>query len=241
MKQLRTLIKELALDVVYLQPSSFNRIQPGVLTTDGGKVFVRQFAYFTRSFPRWLAIVSDKCPVPGVRKFLASNIHEEEVGSPGEGSHYELLLRQGQALGLSREEIEKTPAFPTTLSAVNSLESMCTNRSWLEGLAVTGGLECINHPSVRSQAGATAGVMILNDVRAWQHLGLSAHQLRSRTVHMEEDEKHVETALEYLTEHAVTPEFREKVVGSAREALLAFRTLMEGIGRVAVPAAESRK
>lgn len=58
---------------------------------------------------------------------------------------------------------------------------------------------------------------------------------------MEEDEKHVETALEYLTEHAVTPEFQEKVVGSAREALLAFRTLMEGIGRVAVPAAESRK
>jgi len=231
MNWLGTRIKELVLNVVYLEPSSFNRVKAGELTIEGGKVFIRQFSYFTRSFPRWLAAVSANCPVPDVRKFLASNIYEEEVGPPGQGSHYELLLRQGQALGLSREEIEETAAFPTTLSAVNALESMCRNRSWLEGLAVTSGLECINHPEVRGQA----GVMILNDVRAWQHLGLSAHQLRSRTIHMEEDEKHVETALEILSEHAAAQELQEKILGSAHEAVLAFRMLMDGIGRAALP------
>jgi len=223
-------VKEIVLNTVYLEPSSYNRVKPGRLTVEGGRVFVRQFSYFTRNFPRWLAAVAANCPLPDVRKFLASNIYEEEVGPVGQGSHYELLLRQGQALGLSREEIEETPPFPTTLSAVNALESMCRNRSWLEGLAATSGLECINHPEVRGRA----GVMILNDVRAWQHLGLSAHQLRSRTIHMEEDEKHVETALEILSEHAATQELQEKILGSAHEAVLAFRTLMEGIGRAAL-------
>lgn len=191
---------------------------------------MRQFSHFTRNFPRWLAAVSANCPVPKVRKFLATNIYEEEIGPAGEGSHYDLLVRQGEALGLPRQDIEDTPPLPTTLLAVNALESICRNRSWLEGLAATSGLECINHPEVRERA----GVMILNDVRAWQHLGLNKHQLRSRTIHIEEDERHVESALEILREHTPTQESQEKIVCSARDALLAFRMLMEGIGKEAL-------
>jgi len=51
---------------------------------------------------------------------------------------------------------------------------------------------------------------------------------------MEEDEKHVETGLKILAAHASTEDAREKVVNSAREALLNFRLLMEGIGKAAL-------
>ncbi len=51
---------------------------------------------------------------------------------------------------------------------------------------------------------------------------------------MEEDEKHVETGLEILAAHAATEALKEKVVSSAREAILAFRLLMEGIGAAAL-------
>ncbi|HEY2989771.1 MAG TPA: hypothetical protein VGL11_18770, partial [Candidatus Binatia bacterium] len=114
--------------------------------------------------------------------------------------------------------------------AVNALENICRNPSWVEGLAATTGLECINHPTVRAQS----GVVIINDVRAWKHLGLNDQQLKSRTIHMEEDEKHVETGLKILADHTPTPESEEKAVNSAREAVLAFRLLMEGIGRAAL-------
>jgi pyrroloquinoline quinone (PQQ) biosynthesis protein C len=225
-------IKELVLQTVYLEPSSFNRVQPGDVTKEIGRLFVTQFSHFTRNFPRWLAAVAANCTAPDVRKFLAANLYEEEIGSSGQGSHYDLLVRQGEALGLTRTEIERAAPLPSTERAVNALESICRNRSWLEGLAATSGLECINHPGVRQQA----GVIIINDVRAWRHLGLDADQLRSRTIHMEEDEKHVDTALELLREHAATEELRQRVVETARDALLAFRTLLEGIGNAAFPA-----
>ena len=230
MTDLGARVKEIVLNSVYLEPSSFNRVKPGQLTREGGRVFVGQFSHFTRNFPRWLAAVAANCPLPDVRRFLASNIYEEEIGPPGQGSHYDLLLRQGQAMGLTREEIERTPPLPTTALAINALEGICRNRSWLEGLAATTGLECINHPAVR----AKGEVIIINDVRAWRHLGLNDQQLRSRTIHIEEDEKHVETGLKILAEQAPTEELEETVVGSAREAILAFRMLMDGLGRAAL-------
>jgi pyrroloquinoline-quinone synthase len=230
MNTIATRVKEIVLKTVYLEPSTFNRLKAGELTLEGGRIFVRQFSHFTRNFPRWLAAVTANCRVPEVRKFLAWNIYEEEVGPQGQGSHYELLLRQGEAIGLTRAEIEQTPPLATTALAINALEAICRNRPWLEGLAGITGLECINHPEVR----AKGGVIIINDVRAWQHLRLSAEQLRSRTVHMEGDEKHADAGLNILAEHAPTPELQEMIVSSASEAVLAFRTLMEGIGREAL-------
>jgi len=225
-------IKETVLNVIYLEPASFNRVEPGQLTTEGGRLFVSQFSHFTRNFPRWLAAVASNCPESDVRKFIAGNLYEEEVGPAGQGSHYDLLLRQGEAMELTRQKIEETAPFPTTTLAISALENICRNPSWLEGLAATTGLECINHPAVRAQA----GVIIINDVRAWKHLGLSDRQLRSRTIHMEEDEKHVETGLKILADHASAEEAQEKIVKSAREALLAFSLLMEGIGKAAFAA-----
>jgi pyrroloquinoline quinone (PQQ) biosynthesis protein C len=229
MSDLGTRIKEIVSNSIYLEPSSFNRVQPGQLTMEAGRLFVSQFSHFTRNFPRWLAAVAANCPEPDVRKFIAGNLYEEEIGPGGQGSHYDLLLRQGQAMGLTREAIETTAPLSTTALAISALESICRNRSWLEGLAATTGLECINHPAVRAQS----GVIIINDVRAWKHLGLSDQQLRSRTIHAEEDEKHVENGLRILAAHAATEDAQEKIVDSAREALLAFHLLMEGIGKAA--------
>jgi pyrroloquinoline quinone (PQQ) biosynthesis protein C len=231
MKDIANAIKENTLKLVYLEPSSFNRVKPGELTREGGRVFIQQFSHFTRNFPIWLAAIAANCPVSDARTFLASNLHEEEIGKSGEGSHYELLMRQGKALGLTREEIDGAKPFSTTILAINAIEGICRSGSWLEGLAATTGLECINHPGVRKR-GQT---IIINDIRAWQHLGLSDHELRSRTIHMEEDERHVEEGLRILTEYASTQELQEKAIAAAYAAVLAFRTLMEGIGREALP------
>ena len=230
MKELGSRIKQIALDLVYLEPAAFNRVQPGELSREGGRVFIRQFSHFTRNFPRWLAAVAANCPAHDVRKFLAANIYEEEVGMAGDGSHYDLLVRQGEGLGLRREEIERAAPLPSTLLAINAIDATCRNRPWLEGLAATSGLECVNHPDVRHEG----GVLIINDLRSWQHLGLSESQLRSRTVHMEGDKEHADAALKIMAGHAPTEESQEAVIAAAHAAILAFRTLMDGIGREAL-------
>src|SRR5436190_1646078 len=172
MDSLEKQIKDTVLQAIYLEPSTFNRVRPGDLTRDGGRLFVSQFAHFTRNFPRWLAAVASNCPVPGARKFLVANMYEEEIGPGGQGSHYDLLLRQGEALGLNRQQVESTAPLSSTAVAIDALDGICRGRSWLEGLAATTGLECINHPGLRAES----GVVILNDVRAWQHLGLNQQQ-----------------------------------------------------------------
>lgn len=223
-------IKTLVQNLIYREPCSFNRVKPGDLTVKGGQIFVTQFSHFTRNFPRWLAAVSANCPLPDVRQFIAGNLYEEEVGTPGVGSHYELLLKQGEALGLSRDEIEHATPFPTTALAINALNDICRNREWLEALAATTGLECINHPQVRDVDGA----LIINNVRAWEHLGLNAQQLRSRTIHMEDDERHVEAGLTVLAAQSTTGEVRQRILCAAQEAVFAFRVLMDGIGAAAL-------
>ena len=223
-------IKTLVQNLIYIEPCSFNRVKPGDLNLKGGQIFVTQFSHFTRNFPRWLAAVSANCPLPDVRQFIAGNLSEEEGGAPGHRSHYELLVTQGEALGLSREEIEHTIPLPTTALAVNALNGICRNREWLEALAATTGLECINHPQVRSVAGA----LIINNVRAWEHLDLNAQQLESRTIHMENDERHVEAGLAILAAHSTSKEANDRILCAAHEAVFAFRVLMDGIGRAAL-------
>src|ERR1041384_7374970 len=120
MNSLENQIKDIVLQTIYLEPSTFNRVQPGGLTKDGGRVFVSQFSHFTRNFPRWLAAVASNCPVHDARKFLVANMYEEEAG-PG-GSHYDLLLRQGEALGLTRQDVESAAPLPSTAVAIDALD-----------------------------------------------------------------------------------------------------------------------
>lgn len=133
-------------------------------------------------------------------------------------------------MGLSKKEIELAEPLPSAKLDVRALDEICRSKPWLEGLAATTSLEGINDPLLRKQA----GVIILNDMRAWEHLKLASRALRLRTIHLEGDEGHMRDGLNGLSRHANTVKTSNAVLKVAKLAVFAFRTLMEGIGQAAL-------
>jgi pyrroloquinoline quinone (PQQ) biosynthesis protein C len=95
------------------------------LTREDWKAWVKQFGFFARTFPRWLANVMSNCPILEVRQQLITNMFDEEVRDSLVGDyHYNFLRRMGRSLGLTDEEIDNAKAFPTTVAAINAWNSV---------------------------------------------------------------------------------------------------------------------
>src|SRR5207237_9400382 len=69
-----------------------------------------QHYQYVSQFARWCAAVYAECPDSDARAFLLENIVEEESGV----KHVDLLIRFGEACGVSRKEIETARQLPTT-------------------------------------------------------------------------------------------------------------------------------
>src|SRR5256885_619079 len=82
----------------------------GELTRQQLGAWVCQHYQYVSQFPRWCAAVYAECPDADARDFLLENIVEEESGT----KHVDLLVRFGEACGVSRREVETARQLPTT-------------------------------------------------------------------------------------------------------------------------------
>jgi pyrroloquinoline-quinone synthase len=95
------------------------------------------------------------------------NINTEYGGvGTGRPSHYELLLRMGESLGLDREKIFRTPPLEDTREAIRVWDGICQDDHWVEGMAAMHGLELIANRKLKDE-GASIGyfdpVILKND------------------------------------------------------------------------------
>lgn len=63
-------------------------------------------------------------------------------------SHYELLLRMGESLGMDRQTILSTPALPSTAKAIATWQQIGEKRHWVETMAAMHSLELIANRKV---------------------------------------------------------------------------------------------
>ena len=64
-------------------------------------------------------------------------------------SHYELLIRMGESLGMPRKEILSYSPLPSTRSAINTWRKIALERSWVEIMAAMHSLELVADRSLR--------------------------------------------------------------------------------------------
>jgi pyrroloquinoline quinone (PQQ) biosynthesis protein C len=192
----------------------------------GAIVWIEQFGHFVRHFPRWMAQIVANCPEQSVRAQIIDNLYDEEVKDPrGDAAHYELFVRRGLALGLSREAVDAAPALPTTLVSIQAWTNMVRTRSWLEGLSAMMVLERTNDASLAAKWGTKRQT----DPRPWFNIGLTQYDARSNLVHEEADLEHGGSEDEILLTYATTPELQQAVVQTARESLVTWRLFNDGI------------
>lgn len=108
--------------------------------------YVYEHQHFLRQWVRSCAYIMARTDEPDVVAYELENIATEFVGSPpATPSHYELLLRMGEGLGVPRALVLATPALPTTRKAIAEWDAIATEEPWVAALAALHALELIAH------------------------------------------------------------------------------------------------
>jgi len=112
--------------------------------------YVLEHQHFLRQWVRSLSWVLAKTDSPEATKEELDNITTEFYGfGDARPSHYELLLRMGESLGLKREEILSTEPLPATAQAISTWQEIGEKRHWVETMAAMHSLELIANRDVK--------------------------------------------------------------------------------------------
>ena len=88
-----------------------------------------------------------------VVQYEIENITSEWYGTHDTPSHHELLLRMGEAYGLTRSEILNSRPLPATEAAIEFWSSACKNLTWQEGMSAMHSLELIANRKIIEYGG----------------------------------------------------------------------------------------
>lgn len=105
--------------------------------------YVIEHQHFLKNWVKVLSSIVFKTDKDDVLQYELENISVEFIGWNGRPSHYELLLRMGEALGMPREKILSIPPLPSTQSAIRTWRNIAEKRSWLETMASMHSLELV--------------------------------------------------------------------------------------------------
>lgn len=112
--------------------------------------YVLEHQHFLQQWVRSLSWVLAKTESPEATKEELDNIVTEFYGHGADRpSHYELLLRMGESLGLKRAEILSTRPLPATASAIATWQEIGRQKHWVETMAAMHSLELIANRNVK--------------------------------------------------------------------------------------------
>jgi pyrroloquinoline-quinone synthase len=118
--------------------------------------YVVEHQHFLRQWVRSCSYIMARTDEPEVIAYELDNINTEYGGVGSQPSHYELLLTMGESLGMTRDEILRTPPLPDTKEGIAIWDRICREDHWVEALAAMHGLELIASRKLKSE-GASIG------------------------------------------------------------------------------------
>jgi pyrroloquinoline-quinone synthase len=186
------------------------RMDAGELTREDLQRWVANRFYYQRCIPIKDAAILSNCPEIEVRRIWIRRIVDHDGTAAGTGG-IESWLRLGEALGVSREELEsERRVLPAVRYAVDAYVDFARRRPWIEAVAASL-TELFGPDAIRVRLAA------LEKHYPWiDPAGLE--YFRGRLVQAPRDAEH---ALALVVERCRTPEQQERAV-----AALAFKTEM---------------
>jgi pyrroloquinoline-quinone synthase len=155
--------------------------------------------HFLRQWVRSCAYIMARTDQPKVVLYELDNLTTEFGGQgPAHPSHYELLLRMGESLGVDRAQVVSTNPLPATRRAIEEWDRIASREPWVEGLVAMHSLELIANRNLVEEGATTRyfdprilhGDEITNPAKAFLREGYEA------------DVMHSDEALELVTEFA---------------------------------------
>jgi pyrroloquinoline-quinone synthase len=112
--------------------------------------YVLEHQHFLRQWTRSCAYIIAKTDKVDVTLYELDNINTEFGGyGPDKPSHYELLIRMGESLGLTRKRILDTPPLPDTAAGISTWNEIAEKESWLDTMAAMHPLELIANRNLK--------------------------------------------------------------------------------------------
>ena len=112
--------------------------------------YVLEHQHFLKQWVRSLSWVLAKTDSPEATKEELDNITTEFYGfGDKKPSHYELLIRMGESLGMKRQDIHSSQPLPATADAIAKWQEIGEKRHWVETMAAMHSLELIANRDVR--------------------------------------------------------------------------------------------
>jgi pyrroloquinoline-quinone synthase len=106
--------------------------------------YVVEHQHFLRQWTRSCAYIIAKTDKEDATLYELDNINTEFGGyGPKKPSHYELLLRMGESLGIPRSKLSLIIPLPVTASAISTWNRIAEKEHWLETMAAMHPLELI--------------------------------------------------------------------------------------------------
>src|SRR4029077_8582633 len=119
--------------------------------------YVVEHQHFLRQWVRSCSYIMARSDEMDVVLYELDNINTEYGGvGTGQPSHYELLLRMGESLGLDREKAFRMSPLEDAREAIRVWDMICRDDHWGRGLAAMHGLELIANRKLRGE-GASIG------------------------------------------------------------------------------------
>ena len=191
--------------------------------------YVIEHQHFLRQWTRSCAYIVAKTDKVDVTLYELDNINTEFGGlGPDKPSHYELLLRMGESLGVPRARILETPPLPDTRWAIKTWDTIAEKEHWLETMAAMHPLELIANKNLKSE-GASIGYF---DPSILQSNEVSEQTKAFLREGYEADVEHSEDALNLIEKYSKELGIAENVQATFLRSIDAFdRYLMARLER----------
>jgi pyrroloquinoline-quinone synthase len=106
--------------------------------------YVIEHQHFLRQWVRSCGYILARTDQEAVVRYELDNLSTEFGGAgPDRPSHYELLLRMGEALGMPRQRTLEFPPLPATRRAIDEWDRIARESPWPAAMAAMHGLELI--------------------------------------------------------------------------------------------------
>ena len=150
----------------------------GTLSVERLREYARQYFHFEAEFPRWLSAIHSRIEEPALRQLVLQNLWDEEHG---ERNHRALWLEFAQAVGLSRDEVERSTANAETTALLDHFRAAAQEGSVASALATLFAYE------------GQVPVVAREKIRGLrEHYGFAPEQYEFFLVHLEADIAHAD-------------------------------------------------
>ncbi len=196
------------------------------LTMGRAQFYTIQNALYTRNRRDCWGYVQGAAPLD-VKALIWRHESDELVNDPRCGTdHFSLCVKQGEALGLTRDDFEKAELPPLVRACFYAWIHIATRNHWLTAFTSSQMLERRNNGQIVKGGGMSYRV----GQKFEKELGISLKKMVSLDVHSVADTDHSDMMEAVYDRYATTPEAYVGVLQGARDCMAIDRAYRGALG-----------